>query len=197
MMNWELILMSDLVKVGVTEEEGQDIIRELWYVAAVNPAGRRFAYGALELQREAEERLALLLADGGVDPIRSDNWNEMYPVYGSAEYQLQEPELVAAEKKETLEREAEERQRLALWDSDPMAVRSGDRKEFRRVMRRNYLSRVPGGREVPRSSGEGGSQGAGPRSMCASTSRAGSFRASRGAASSSPPPRRSWSSGIT
>jgi len=129
MMNWELILMSDLVKVGVTEEEGQDIIRELWYVAAVNPAGRRFAYGALELQREAEERLALLLADGGVDPIRGDNWNEMYPVYGSAEYQLQEPELVAAEKKETFEREAEERQRLAALglrsDGSPIRRQEG------------------------------------------------------------------------
>ena len=116
-MNWELTLMSDLVKVDVNEDG--DVIRERWYVAAVNHAGRRFAYGALELQHEAEERLALLVADGGVDPIRSAHWNEMYPVYGSVEYQLQEPELVRAEKKETLEREAEHRQRLAALGLRP------------------------------------------------------------------------------
>ena len=112
MTNWELILMSDLVKVGVHPEDGHDIIRELWFVAAENGAGRRFRHVAMGTQDDAEERLALLVADGGVDPLRSDGWDETYPVYGSVEYQLQEPEIARAEKKECLEREADERARL-------------------------------------------------------------------------------------
>ena len=109
---WELILASDLVKIGTHPEDGEDIIRELWYVQAVNLAGRRFRHQAMVTKAEAEERLALLIADGGVDPVRSDRWDETYPVYGSVEYQIQEPELVRAEKKECLDREADDRARL-------------------------------------------------------------------------------------
>lgn len=112
MASWQLILMSDLVKVGVHPEDGRDIIRELWFVAAENEAGRRFRHVAMGTQDEAEERLVLLVIDGGVDPVRSNCWDETYPVYGSAEYQLQEPEIARAEKKECLEREADERARL-------------------------------------------------------------------------------------
>lgn len=110
MVSWQLILMSDLVKVDVNEDG--DVIRELWFVAAENEAGRRFRHIAMGTQAEAEERLALLVIDGGVDPVRSNGWDETYPVYGSVEYQIQEPEIVRAEKKECLEREADERARL-------------------------------------------------------------------------------------
>jgi hypothetical protein len=108
---WELILMSDLVKVGITEEEAQDIIRELWYVVAVDATGRRFRDHANLEKHEAEERLVLFILDGGVDGEAS--WDEMYPVYGSMAYQDQEPELVADEKREVLDGEAWERARLA------------------------------------------------------------------------------------
>ena len=108
---WELILMSDLVKVGVQEEEGYDIIRELWYVVAVDTTGRRFRHNANLEKHEAEERLALFILDGGVDGEAS--WNEMYPVYGSLAYQDQEPEMVAAERKNVLDNESWDRSRLA------------------------------------------------------------------------------------
>lgn len=108
---WELNLMSDLVKVGVHEEEGYDIIRELWYVVAVDASGRRFRDHFNLEKHEAEERLALFILDGGVDGKRS--WNEMYPVYGSLAYQDQEPEMAAAERDTVLENESWERQRLA------------------------------------------------------------------------------------
>lgn len=103
MKTWELKVMSDLVKIGVQEEEGYDIIRERWYVVAENLAGARYAYHGMEDKHEAEERLALLILDGGVDPITSDGWDEMYPVYGSLEYQAQEPEIVAAERRDMIE----------------------------------------------------------------------------------------------
>lgn len=101
MKTWELILMSDLVKVGTHEEEGYDIIRELWYVVAVDLSGRRFAHDAMMEKYEAEERLALFILDGGVDGEKS--WGEMYPVYGSIAYQDQQPEIVAAERRLDLE----------------------------------------------------------------------------------------------
>lgn len=108
---WELILMSDLVKVGVQEEEGYDIIRELWYVVAVDATGRRFR-GHFNLEKyEAEERLSLFILDGGVDGEAS--WNEMYPAYGSMAYQDQEHELVASERKNVLDNESWERSRMA------------------------------------------------------------------------------------
>lgn len=119
---WELILMSDLVKVGVHEEEGYDIIRELWYVVAVDATGRRFRDHANLGKHEAEDRLALFILDGGVDGEAS--WDEMYPVYGSLAYQDQEPEMVAAERKNVLDNESWERSRLAslgLWpDGSPI-----------------------------------------------------------------------------
>jgi hypothetical protein len=108
---WELVLMSDLVKVGVTEEEGHDIIRELWYVVAVDASGRRFRHNANLEKHEAEERLALFILDGGIDGEAS--WDEMYPVYGSSAYVDQQPEMVAAEKREVLESETWKRARLA------------------------------------------------------------------------------------
>jgi len=114
---WELILASDLVKVGTHPEDGEDIIRELWYIQAINTAGRRFRHQALTTQAEAEERLALLVLDGGVDPVRSDGWDETYPVYGSVEYQLQEPELVAAERREI------EAEPTPLWVKQAEAAR--------------------------------------------------------------------------
>jgi hypothetical protein len=95
---WDLILMSDLVKVGVHEEEGYDIIRERWYMGAEAPSGRRFRHGALLDQHEAEERLALLILDGGVDPERSDGWEEMYPVYGSEYFQANQAQDAADER---------------------------------------------------------------------------------------------------
>jgi len=107
----ELVLMSDLVKVGVHEEEGYDIIRELWYVAAIDATGRRFRHHDNLEKHEAEERLALFILDGGVDGEAS--WNEMYPVYGSMAYVDQEPEIVASERKNVLEGESWERSRLA------------------------------------------------------------------------------------
>jgi hypothetical protein len=114
---WELILASDLVKIGTHPEDGEDIIRELWYIQAINTAGRRFRHQALATQAEAEERLALLVLDGGVDPVRSDGWDETYPVYGSVEYQLQEPELVAAERREI------EAEPIPLWVKQAEAAR--------------------------------------------------------------------------
>lgn len=94
---WELILKSDLVKVGTHEEESYDIIRELWYVVAVDAAGFRFSHGAMTAKDEAQERLALFVLDGGVDPEAS-GWVEIDPVYGSLAYQFREPEIVAAER---------------------------------------------------------------------------------------------------
>jgi hypothetical protein len=99
MKNWSLILKSDLVKIGTTED-GEDVVRELWYVVAVDAAGRRFRDGRSFEREEAEERLALFVLDGGVDGEAS--WSEMYPVYGSAAYQDQEPLLVAAERQEAM-----------------------------------------------------------------------------------------------
>lgn len=98
-MSWELVLMSDLVKVGTHPEDGEDIIRELWYVAAESELGRRFRHAEMTTQAAAEERLALLVADGGVDPLRSQGWIEMYPVYGSLWYQGsgEEQKVLAAE----------------------------------------------------------------------------------------------------
>lgn len=112
---WELILMSDLVKVGVQEEEGYDIIRELWYVVAVDATGRRFRDHFNLEKYEAEERLALFILDGGVDGEAS--WNEMYPVYGSEAYIDQEPEIVAAERREI------EAEPLPLWVKQAEAAR--------------------------------------------------------------------------
>jgi len=114
---WELALSSDLVKIGTHPEDGEDIIRELWYVEAINQHGRRFRHDALEAKYLAEERFALLVLDGGVDPVRSDRWNETYPVYGSIEYQIQEPELVAAERREI------ESEPLPLWVKRAEAAR--------------------------------------------------------------------------
>lgn len=99
---WELVVMSDLVKVGVTEEECEDIIRERWYVVACDATGRQFAGSCLfSSLHEAQERLEQIARDGGVDPIRS-NWYEMQPTYGSEAYISQgtEAELVAMERRE-------------------------------------------------------------------------------------------------
>ncbi len=100
---WELLVTSDLVKVGVQEEEGYDIIRERWYVVAESEDGRRFSHGWMfDRADEAQERLAQIARDGGIDPVRS-NWYEMYPVYGSLEYQRREPEIAAAERAADME----------------------------------------------------------------------------------------------
>ncbi len=103
LMTWEMILMSDLVKIGVHEEESYDIVRERWYVVAEDESGRRFSHGFLfETSAEAQDRLNQIARDGGVDPIRS-NWYEMQAAYGSPAYQDQEPEIVAAERRQELD----------------------------------------------------------------------------------------------
>lgn len=102
---WELSLMSDLVKAGMIED-GEGVIRELWYVVAVDATGRRFRYHDMTQQHEAEERLALFVLNGGVDPVRSDGWDEMYPVYGSPAYEAEEPEIVAAERRQEMDEAA-------------------------------------------------------------------------------------------
>ena len=102
MKTWELMVMSDLVKVGTHEEEGYDIIRERWYIVAYDETGRRFSQGILFCsQAEADDRAAQMARDGGADPIRS-NWYEMSPAYGSPAYieQGTEYELAALERRE-------------------------------------------------------------------------------------------------
>ena len=102
-LTWELVVMSDLVKIGVQEEEGYDIIRERWYVVAESLEGHRFSHGWMfETPAEADERMGQIARDGGVDPVRS-NWYEMYPAYGSPAYQEKEPEIVAEERRRDME----------------------------------------------------------------------------------------------
>lgn len=95
---WELQLSSDLKVVGHQEEEGYEIIREVYFLTAVDwISGRRFQQCAGMDKDAAEERLALMKIDGGVDPVRS-HWDETYAVYGSQAYLDQEPEMVWNEK---------------------------------------------------------------------------------------------------
>ncbi len=97
---WVLFLMSDLVKVDVNED-GEDVIQEFWYAVAEDGFGSRFREPRGTVRAEAEERLGLYVADGGVDGKAS--WTEMQAAYGSEAYLVQEPEIVAAERRADME----------------------------------------------------------------------------------------------
>lgn len=97
---WDLAVSSDLVRIGAHWEDNSDIIRELFHIEAVDARGRRFRSNVID-KDEIQERLALIVLDGGIDPIKS-KWAETYPVYGSLAYVSQgtEAELIAMERRE-------------------------------------------------------------------------------------------------
>lgn len=97
---WDLAVASDLVRVGAHWEDNSDVIRELFYLTATDVSGRRFRSDWID-KDEIQERLALIVLDGGINPVASA-WAETYPVYGSLAYVSQgtEAELAAQERRE-------------------------------------------------------------------------------------------------
>lgn len=113
----KISVMSDMAIVGSNPEWADldnphgAIYGEIRYVVAELPSGRRFRGPILPEECKSEKALGEVeaafqqLVDAKVVKPE-DEWQEMYPVYGSAAYTEQEPEIVFEEKQTTLDNEA-------------------------------------------------------------------------------------------
>lgn len=87
--DWKAEVRSDLVNVGVNED-GEDIVRELFRVACVNSFGDRYesrfsSFNKSDVSRH-RNKVVIALHREKADPRKSEKWCRGHAVYGSAAY---------------------------------------------------------------------------------------------------------------
>lgn len=87
------------VEVAIHPEDGSLIFRDRIMVYAITRSGARYCRQFLPEQQEAVERMCARARAAGCITLEA-GWVEWYPVYGSAEWEDQEPLVVAREKEE-------------------------------------------------------------------------------------------------
>lgn len=111
---WTFSARSDLVVTGHDPEDGEAFHGCRWYVVATSSRGARYAHDYSETVRRDEmpESIALLLArmeTANISPVGRAHWHPIDPEYGSPAYRAEEPEIVAMEKRDALDWEADNR----------------------------------------------------------------------------------------
>jgi len=86
--DWEVDLTSDLVSTGYNED-GEEVIRECFYVTLTNSFGDRYRSNFSSFNRkdvEVHEKKVARHLVLGCSPVGSSKWTPHYPVYGSPAY---------------------------------------------------------------------------------------------------------------
>ncbi len=84
---WEIGTASWLIKVG-TDEDGEDVLKEVTFVTATNPEGTIYRHFVTFDAPEAAEALAarVTAAPSWVGPVSSPHWSFWRAMYGSVAY---------------------------------------------------------------------------------------------------------------
>lgn len=103
---WQACVQSELAVVGHNPEYADndnprgEILAEVYCLEVSNEDGRVFSRLVGRDKAEAERQLELLQValDHGLDIVNHPDFFEDYPIYGSREYIVQEPEIVKKER---------------------------------------------------------------------------------------------------